>query len=126
MFTGMETMTRTCDACGQSFGTLTKLRLHEKDSCSERETYAELDADSPGDRVKSGEELLTCRNCGWVNEDADYDQTASYADGDYHMIVEFTCASCGFENENRIVAEGVDRDNLDNLPPHLRPERGER
>lgn len=116
---------RTCGACGESFATLTKLRLHEKDECPQRETYAEIDMDSPDRGLQGAEELLTCRNCAAVDENADYEQTASVADGDYHLIVEFTCRVCGFENENRVVGEGIDASRLTQLPPHLQPDDGD-
>lgn len=113
-----------CDACGDSFETLTRLRLHEKDDCPERETYSEIDPDSSDPGQQAAEGMLTCRNCESQNPNADFDETASFDGDDYHLIVEFECAFCGFENENRVVMTGVDADDLDRLPAHLQPETG--
>lgn len=119
----MSDAKHTCDACGMGFQTLTKLRLHEKDDCTERAVYADLtDSDSLEAEAATG--LLTCRACGVENGNANYEQTASFADGDYHLIVEFSCRSCDFANENRIVMEGVDEADLEKLPPHLQPDDG--
>lgn len=116
---------RACDACGETFRTLSRLRLHERDDCPQRETYDELDPNSPDVDLQAAEGLLTCRDCGRENPNADFAETASFANGDYHLIVEFGCRHCGFENENRIVMTGIDRDDLDRLPPHLRPTEAE-
>lgn len=111
-----------CDACGEVFGTLSRLRLHERNGCAERETYANLDPDAPDVGLQAAEGLLTCRDCDRENPNADFEETASFAEGDYHLIVEFDCGFCGFGNENRVVMEGVDRDDLENLPAHLQPD----
>jgi len=113
---------RVCDACGESFRTLTKLRLHEKDDCPGRDTFAEIEPGSDGVGQQAAEGLLTCRNCERENPNANFDQSASYADGDYHYIVEFVCRQCGFKNENRVVMTGVDRDDLNDVPPNLQPD----
>lgn len=112
---------RVCDACGKSFATLSRLRMHETDDCPQRENYGELDPDDPEMGEKAAEGLLTCRNCGEMNGDVLYDQTMSLADDDLHMIIEFTCTNCGFSNENRTVMTGIDTDQIEELPPHLRP-----
>lgn len=111
-----------CDACGETFRTLTSLRLHEKDNCPERATFDEIDPDTDDVGLQAAEGLLTCRDCGRENPDADYEQTTSLAEDDFHIIVEFACRHCGFANENRVVMTGVDRSNIDDLPPHLRPD----
>lgn len=111
-----------CDACGETFRTLTKLRLHERNDCSGREEYGRVDPDAPDVGLQTAEGLLTCRGCDRQNPDAEFDQTTSFAAGDYHLIVEFACRFCGFENENRAVMEGVDRDDLGRLPVHLQPD----
>ncbi|MUV51342.1 hypothetical protein [Haloarcula sp. CBA1122] len=111
-----------CDACGDTFQTLTKLRIHEKDDCPQRETFTELNPDSDGVGLDAAEGLLTCRSCDQEFPNVRYDQRTSFADGNFHIIVEFECPGCGFDNENRIVATGVDRDNLDDLPEHLHPD----
>lgn len=115
-----------CDACGEGFRTLTKLRLHEKDDCSERETYAEIDPDADDMGLQAAGELLTCRDCGRENPNARYEESIDFADGDYHMIVEFACGFCGFANENRVVMTGVDESDLERLPPHLQPDEDPR
>lgn len=114
----------TCDACGMGFRTLAELRLHDKDGCEERAVFADLDPDSDTVGVEAAAELLTCRRCGVENANANYDQTTSFADGDYHHIVEFPCRACGFANENRVVMEGVDEADLKRLPPRLQPDEG--
>ncbi|WP_345778584.1 zinc ribbon domain-containing protein [Natrinema sp. DC36] len=111
-----------CDACGETFRTLTRLRLHERDSCPQRETFDKIEPDAPDAGLQAAEGLLTCRSCDCENPNADYDQTVDVADDDYHLIVEFDCRHCGFENENRVVMTGVDSDDLENLPPHLQPD----
>jgi uncharacterized paraquat-inducible protein A len=115
---------RVCDACGESFGTLTALRMHEKDDCPEREVYDEIGPDTSHAGQQTAEGLLTCRNCDHENPNADYDFETSFAVGDFHYIVEFACRFCGFENENRVVMTDVDEDSIGDLPPHLRPDRG--
>jgi hypothetical protein len=111
-----------CDACGETFRTLTRLRLHEKEDCPERATFDQIDPDAADADHQAAEGLLTCRNCGRGNPNADFEETTSFADSDYHLIVEFDCRHCGFENENRVVMTGVDRDDLARLPPHLQPD----
>ncbi len=111
-----------CDACGETFRTLSKLRLHEKDDCRQRETFGRIDPDAADADVQGATGLLTCRECGDMRPDADYDETASFDGEDYHLIVEFECRACGFDNENRLVMEGVDRESLEDLPPHLQPD----
>jgi hypothetical protein len=111
-----------CDDCGEGFDTLTELRLHEKDDCRARAVYGQFDPDSPNVEDEIAPALLTCQECGGSNHDIQFEETASFADGDYHLIVEFECQHCAFENENRVVMEGVDRDDLDDLPEHLQPE----
>ena len=115
---------RTCDSCGESFETLTRLRLHEKDDCPERETYAAIDPGSPDVGHQAGEGLVTCRNCGRENSERDHEYATSFASGDLHYIITFACRFCGFENENRVVMEGVDRSDLEKLPAHLQPTDG--
>lgn len=116
---------RSCDDCGESFETLTALRLHEKDDCPERETYSQIDPDSSGAGMQAAEGLVECRNCGRENSQRDHPYTTSFADGDLHYIIEFECRFCGFENENRVVMTGVDKGDLKNLPPHLQPDEAE-
>jgi len=116
--------TYACEACGDSFDTLTRLRIHEKDDCSGRKVYTQLDPDACDVADQGAEGLLTCRNCGRMHNSGDYTETPSWADGDYHLIVAFDCLHCGSENENRLVMEGVDASDLDDLPDHLQP-RGE-
>lgn len=112
---------RVCDACGDDFETLTELRLHEKDDCPGRETFGEINPDSQDAGGEIAEGLLTCRGCGSLNPDADYDQTASFDGEDYHLIVEFTCRFCGSDTENRSVMTGIDPSDLEDLPTELRP-----
>lgn len=114
-------MGHQCNACGESFSTLSRLRLHEQDDCPARTTYDSFDPDDPetGERAATG--LLTCRRCDHENTETLFNESTSFANGELHLIVEFTCQQCGFENENRIVMEGVSRDDLDRLPPHLKP-----
>ena len=118
-------MSRTCGDCGESFGTLTALRVHERDDCVARTNYGRIDPEAGDAGEQAGTELLRCRDCGKVNPDANYDQTTSWADGDAHYIVEFQCRFCGFDNENRLVMEGVDKEELDGLPEHLQPAESE-
>jgi hypothetical protein len=113
-----------CDECGEEFETLSAKRIHEKDDCPGREQYAEIDPSSNDAERDAAMGALECRDCGRQNN-TDYDQTPSFADGDFHLIVEFECQFCGFENENRIVMEGVDREDLDDLPEHLQPEEAD-
>lgn len=112
----------TCKACGETFDTLTRLRLHEKDDCQARATLGKIDPDSATAGVQAAEGLLTCRDCGQENPDVAVEETPSYDGEDYHLIVEFSCAHCGFDNENRVVMTGVGRSDLDDLPPHLQPD----
>ena len=111
-----------CDACGDSFETLTALRIHEQDDCPQRETFGKLDPDSDDVGAEAAEGLLTCRSCDREFPDIQYDQRTSFADGDFHIIVEFDCPDCGFANENRVVAKNVSRDSLEDLPEHLQPD----
>jgi len=112
----------TCDGCGESFRTLTALRLHEKDDCPERETYDELNPDADDVGLQAAQGLLQCQECGRENPTTPFEETPSYDGDDYHLIVEFTCAHCGFDNENRVVMTGVDEADLANLPAHLQPD----
>ena len=114
-----------CAACGEAFPTLTKLRLHEKDSCQGRTTFDEIDPDAADSAGQAAQGLVTCRDCGRENPNADFDETTSFDGDDYHLIVAFACRHCGFDNENRVVMTGVDREDLDRLPPHLRPDDSE-
>lgn len=111
-----------CEPCGESFATLTALRLHEKDDCDGRAVYDDLDPEDDATPARGAEGLLTCRRCDRVNPNTDFEETTDFAGSDFHMIVEFECGFCGFENENRLVMTGVDSADLDDLPPHLRPE----
>jgi len=121
-------MSHTCDACGDEFRTLTKLRLHEKDNCPQRAQFDSIDPNQDTDDVsrQAADGLLTCRNCGGENPNTAFDETTSYDGDDFHIIVEFICGSCGFENENRVVMTGVDEDDLERLPPHLQPDGDQR
>jgi len=118
-------MSHTCDACGDEFRTLSKLRLHEKNDCTARVTLGTLELVDDDVRTQAVGSLVTCRDCGQQNPDADFERTTSYDGEDFHLIVEFDCRFCEFANENRIVMEGVDESNLADLPPHLQPEEGE-
>lgn len=111
-----------CDACDETFETLTRLRLHEKDDCSERAVMAEIDPNSADVGGQAAEELAVCRDCGRSNPNAAFQMHTSFAGDDFHYIIEFPCTHCGFENENRVVMEGVDRDDLEKLPAHLQPD----
>lgn len=116
-------MSHVCDGCGESFETLTRLRLHEKDDCQGRATFGRIDplADDVGQR--GAEELATCRECGaQAPPDADFENTTDYDGEDFHYITEFTCRNCGFDNENRLVMTGVNEEDLTKLPSHLRPD----
>jgi len=117
--------THECDACGDTFETLTRLRLHEKDDCPQRKQYADIDPDAPDVGDQTAEELLSCRGCGRENPHADFEFSTDYDGSDFHYIVEFDCQHCGFENENRAVMTGVDASDLDDLPPHLQPQEGQ-
>ena len=111
-----------CDECGDEFETLSAKRIHEKDDCPGREQYAEIDPSNDDAGRDAAMSALECRNCGRQNNTGDYGQTTSFADGDFHLIIEFECQFCGFRNENRIIMEGVAREDLGDLPEHLQPE----
>ncbi|MDS0258543.1 hypothetical protein NDI56_03845 [Haloarcula sp. S1CR25-12] len=111
-----------CDACGETFRTLTKLRLHEKDDCPMRATFGAIDTDAEDAGEQAAAGLLQCRQCGQVNPNADFDHSTSFDGDDFHLIVGFQCRQCAFENENRVVLEDVDPDSLGDLPEHLQPD----
>ncbi|WP_049985732.1 hypothetical protein [Halobellus rufus] len=115
-------MAHVCDGCGETFETLTRLRLHEKDDCQGQETFDEIDPEADDVGTQGVEGLLTCRNCDRPNPNAAVEETADYDGEDYHLIVEFGCHFCGFDNENRLVMTGVDAADLSDLPPHLQPD----
>lgn len=114
-------MAHECEACGDEFETLTRLRIHEKDDCQGRATFGEIDPGTEDVGQQGAEGLLTCRCCGRENPGVDYDYQTDYDGEDFHYIAEFDCQHCGFANENRLVMTDVDEADLANLPPHLQP-----
>jgi len=118
-------MARTCD-CGETFATLSALRLHQQDECTARERFGDIDPDASDTTDQMVEQLSTCRNCGTVQSGQafEFEHSTAFVDGDFHYVCEFTCHDCGFQNENQAVLEGVDADDLDDLPADLQPDEG--
>lgn len=115
-----RTPKHVCTACGKQFLTLSRLRFHETEECPNRE-LEEIGDDEQDQGDRMSEDLLTCRSCGRTNPEDAYDPTPSLSNGDYHLIVEFTCRYCQFENDNRLVMEDINIEDVALLPHHLQP-----
>jgi len=96
-------MQRTCDSCHQTFETLTAYRLHKPD-CHANEAYdiSELSVDDIAGETT--QQLLTCRDCGTVNDEA-ADVDPRIVDGRLSVMLRFVCSHCQTDNENTAFLE---------------------
>lgn len=91
-----------CTSCGESFETLSKKRLHQRD-CSAADAdldVSDIDADEIAERTVA--ELLVCDVCGQKNDGAasiDRDITPA----GLAFTLTFTCETCGAHNENEAI-----------------------
>lgn len=98
-------MSYRCDACGESFDTLSRKRLHECPSGAPYggdEPAEELDVsgdDSGALAERAVEKVLVCEVCGERNDGADdFEHTVN--ENGIALAVTFTCETCGAVNEN--------------------------
>lgn len=104
-------MTRECDACDETFQTLTRKRLHDCPADAEYGTTDAPDADIPvadmdlDDMVSLAvEQVLICDVCGESVEGAETIDTA-HSNRGVSIAVTFDCPACGAANENTAVVE---------------------
>lgn len=91
-------------SCGRSFPTLTRLRLHQRDECPDREELdlAGKDVEEQVERI--AEELMECERCGIEADEIDDVREEETGAGEA-IIVEFTCWECGVHNRNKAFLE---------------------
>jgi len=94
--------TYTCTSCGESFETLTRKRLHQRE-CAEADADVDVsdrDLDEIAERTVA--ELLTCDVCGARNDGAksiQHDET----EAGLGIAVAFECTYCGAHNDNEAI-----------------------
>lgn len=92
----------TCTSCGESFPTLTRKRLHQRD-CTEADAdldVSDLDLDETVELAV--EELLICDVCGQKNDGTESIETDETEAG-LGVALEFACTHCGARNENEAI-----------------------
>jgi len=92
----------TCTSCGESFPTLTKKRLHQRE-CPEADAdldVSEMDVDDVAERTVA--ELLVCDVCGARNDGAEsIDRDITPAG--LAIELTFVCETCGAQNDNEAI-----------------------
>jgi len=89
-----------CEPCGETFPTLTRKRLHQKDDCPG--LFDELDPDDDNVAEKAAAGLLTCQRCD-ERHDGRFQRSEDMTDAGYSIEVRFKCQSCGFDNDNTCI-----------------------
>lgn len=92
----------TCTSCSESFATLTRKRLHQRD-CEATDLdldVSDLELDELVERTVA--ELLVCDVCGTYNDGAESIGTDDTAAG-LGVVVGFECARCGARNGNEAI-----------------------
>jgi rubredoxin len=92
----------TCTSCGESFDTLTKKRLHQRE-CSAADVdvdVSDLDLEETVERAVA--ELLICDVCGHENDGAESIATDETEAG-LGVVVGFECSVCAARNDNEAI-----------------------
>ena len=92
----------TCTSCGESFPTLTKKRLHQRDCAAADADLDVSDHDLDDIAERTVADLLTCDVCGVRNDGAEsiqHDET----DAGLGIEVGFECTHCGARNDNEAI-----------------------
>ncbi len=95
----------TCQ-CGETFETLSRKRLHQKDDCQAQLEHIEAgDRDSRTVAAETAEALLTCQQCESGHE-GQFTRSDDATEAGYSVEIEFDCEDCGFHNVNTAILEG--------------------
>lgn len=92
-------------SCGETFETLTKLRLHQRDDCPDRAEEFDvdgMDVDELAERATK--ELLICDVCEKSNDGAESIER-EITNAGVSIVATFDCDHCGAHNENTAIID---------------------
>jgi len=96
-----------CEPCGESFETLSRKRLHQKQDCPGQFEQIGTDGMDQDDIVEETVRgLVTCQQCE-RRHDGSFTRGDDYTNAGYSVEIRFTCDHCGFNNVNTAILEGL-------------------